>query len=80
MCLGLPGEVMEIWPDPQTGLNMAKVAFGSITQEICLTLVDAKPGEFIIAHAGFAITKLDQEASQKTLSAFKEIEKINEIR
>ncbi len=73
MCLGLPGEVRRVYADDATGLSMAEVAFGPVTQEVCLTLVEAAPGDYVIAHAGFAIARLDEEASAKTLAAFDEL-------
>uniref|UniRef100_UPI003FF0F8C7 HypC/HybG/HupF family hydrogenase formation chaperone n=1 Tax=Barnesiella intestinihominis TaxID=487174 RepID=UPI003FF0F8C7 len=38
---------------------------------MCIQYVDAEPGDFILAHAGMAITRLDSEEAEATLEDFK---------
>ena len=42
-----------------------------IDTSICIQYVDAEPGDFILAHAGMAITRLDSEEAEATLEDFK---------
>jgi len=56
MCLAFPGKILKI-----KGQN-ATVDFDGIEKEINISLVsDAKKGDFIIVHAGFAIEKVSEE-------------------
>ena len=50
------------------GLPFGKVRFGTVTQEVCLAYVpEARPGDYVIVHVGFAIQRLDEEAARRTL-------------
>ena len=56
MCLAIPGRIIK--KDTSTdGLTMAKVDFGGVIKDICIQWVDASPGDYVLAHAGVAITK-----------------------
>lgn len=69
MCLGIPGRVVDIWDD--AGTRMCTVDFGGTTKTVCLAyLPDMCAGEYAIVHAGFAITRLDEESANKTLAMF----------
>jgi hydrogenase expression/formation protein HypC len=66
MCLGVPGEVIVV-----TGgeLRMAKVSFGGIVKEICLAYVpEADVGDYVIVHAGFAISRIDEAEAKRTIT------------
>ena len=68
MCLAIPAKVVEMKGD------VAKVDFGAGTmRDINVSLVEAKVGEYVIVHAGFAIQVLDQEAAEETLKMWNEI-------
>jgi hydrogenase expression/formation protein HypC len=67
MCLAVPAEVKSI-----DGF-MAIVDFGGVSRTANLSLVDAKVGDFVIVHAGYAIEKLDREEAEKTLELFREM-------
>jgi hydrogenase expression/formation protein HypC len=73
MCLGVPGKITEIYE--VSGIRMGKIDFGGIVKEACLEYVpEANIGEYTIIHAGFAITRLDEEEAQKTLDLFREMD------
>lgn len=73
MCLGLPGELMACFTD--RGTPMGRVAFGSITKEVCLSLVpEAVVGDHVIVHAGVAIAVLDVDTAMETLDLFARID------
>jgi hydrogenase expression/formation protein HypC len=68
MCLALPGRVIERLDD-ESALPHARVEFGSIVRRVCLAYTpEAKVGDFVIVHVGFAIQVLDEEAAKKTLA------------
>jgi hydrogenase expression/formation protein HypC len=67
MCLAVPGQVLEI--DETVEPRMGTVSFGGIRKRICLAWVpEAKIGEYVIVHVGFAISRLNEEEAMKTLT------------
>ena len=59
MCLGLPGEIAEITVEDPL-MRTGKVLFGEISRDINLAMTpDAGVGDFVIVHAGMAISRLD---------------------
>jgi hydrogenase expression/formation protein HypC len=74
MCLGIPGEVLSIEEDVQ-GLRQARVRFGGVVREVNLNLVpEAQVGEYVIVHAGFAISVIDAEEAQAVFRLLQEME------
>jgi hydrogenase expression/formation protein HypC len=72
MCLGVPGKIVEMYE--KGGLQMAKVDFGGVFREACLSYVpEAKIGEYCIIHVGFAISILSESEAQETLELLKQI-------
>ncbi|MBX7193295.1 MAG: HypC/HybG/HupF family hydrogenase formation chaperone [Sandaracinaceae bacterium] len=68
MCLALPGRI-EARMDGPNGLPFARVRFGAITQDVCLSFVpDAAVGDYVIVHVGFAIQRLDTVEAERTLA------------
>lgn len=66
MCLGIPGRITEI--RDEAGLAMGKVDFGGVRKDACLAyLPEAKLGDYVIIHVGFAISKVDEAEALKTL-------------
>jgi hydrogenase assembly chaperone HypC/HupF len=68
MCIAVPAEILEI----RDG-NIALVDYGELQQEVRIDLVDAKVGEFVLVHVGFAIQKLSREEGLETRALFKEV-------
>lgn len=76
MCLGIPGKIISINEIEQT--KMGKVDFSGVELEVCLEATpDAVVGDYVIVHAGFAISRLSEEEANETLAMFKEIDEIN---
>lgn len=72
MCLGIPGRVQEIW-DEESGARMARVEFPGEVKKLCLAyLPDLQVGEFTIAHAGFALSRIDEDSARLTLATMAE--------
>jgi hydrogenase expression/formation protein HypC len=71
MCLAVPGQVLNVADDP---LRTATVSFGGVTKSVSLAFVpEAGVGDYVIVHVGFAISKLDEEAAQRTLAAYADL-------
>ena len=68
MCLAIPAKVVSRREDK------AKVDFGEgVLREVNVTLVDAKEGDYVLVHAGYAIQVLDKKEAQETLNLWNEI-------
>lgn len=73
MCLGVPGRVLEVTAAPDL-MRMATVEFGGIRREVCLACVpDANPGDYVIVHAGIAISVIDEDEAAKIAGYLNEI-------
>ena len=69
MCLAVPMKLVEI-----TGEGVGKVDAGGVTTDVSLIMApDAKLGDYLIIHAGFAIEVLDYEEAQIRLDLFREL-------
>ncbi|ABW12804.1 hydrogenase assembly chaperone hypC/hupF [Parafrankia sp. EAN1pec] len=66
MCLGIPGRIVATVD--VAGLLMGTVDFDGLTREVCLAYVpDARVGEYVIVHVGFAISMVDEAEAHRTL-------------
>ena len=79
MCLAVPGKITSITgEDPMS--RMGKVDFGGILKEACLAYVpEAKVGDYVIVHVGFAISRLDEEEANKVFEYLREMEELSEL-
>jgi hydrogenase expression/formation protein HypC len=69
MCLAIPGRVLSV--AEVDGVPMADVDFGGVRKNVCLQYVpDARAGEYVVVHVGFAIQRLDEESARQTLAEF----------
>jgi hydrogenase expression/formation protein HypC len=68
MCLAIPARVMSVKGEK------AQVDFGEgVLRDVNVTLVDAKVGEYVLVHAGYAIQKMDEKDALETLALWKEV-------
>jgi hydrogenase expression/formation protein HypC len=69
MCLAYPGKVIQLNGD------FAKVDFGegTIKEGVNTSLVQAKIGDYVLVHAGYAIQIVDEAEARQTLAYWKEI-------
>ena len=76
MCLAVPLRVVEV--DRETLMGVVERA--GIKRRINISLVEnVRPGDFVLVHAGFAISILDEKEAQKTLETLEElVEKMDE--
>jgi hydrogenase expression/formation protein HypC len=78
MCLGIPGEILEVRED--NGLRTGKVRFAGITREVCLAYVpEAARGDFVVVHVGFAISKIDPEEAARAYRVLEELGQTAEL-
>jgi hydrogenase expression/formation protein HypC len=77
--LAVPGLILEIEEvDPQ--LRSGRVQFGGITREISLALVpEAEMGDYVLVHAGVALTKVDEEEARQTFEYLRQIGELSEL-
>lgn len=68
MCLAVPSKIIEI------NDFMAKVDVDGVVRDASIMLIeDAKVGDYVIVHAGFAINKLDEKAALQTIEDMRRI-------
>ena len=68
MCLAIPARVVNV--DDST----AKVDFGEgVLRDVNITLVEAKVGDYVLVHAGYAIQTMDKDEAIETLRLWDEI-------
>lgn len=68
MCLAIPAKILKIEK------NIAQIESLGVTKEVDMSLLpDAKKGDYVIVHAGFAIQMIDKEEALITQSYWKEL-------
>ena len=78
MCLGIPGEVVEV--REEQGLRVGKVKFAGITRDVCLHYVpEANLGDYVLVHVGFAISTIDPEEAARSYRILEELGQTAEL-
>ena len=68
MCLAIPARVVKL-----VSPDAALVEVGGVQKQISLALLDGvEPGDYLIVHVGYALTRLDPEEAARTLALFAE--------
>jgi hydrogenase expression/formation protein HypC len=76
MCLAIPARVEEL-----TTPGNAIVDLGGVRKEVSLALVDdAKVGDYVIVHVGYALQVLDEAEALRTLQIFAEMGELDALR
>ena len=77
MCLGIPGQITEL---VDLEFLVAKVDIGGVKRDVIITCVvdDEHPAEscvgaWVLVHAGFAMSRLDEEEAARTLALLAEL-------
>ena len=68
MCLGIPGEVIEFLPDQP---DLARVNVSGVRRVINVGLLTDEPldpGDWVLIHVGFALSKIDEEEAASALA------------
>jgi hydrogenase expression/formation protein HypC len=72
MCLAVPGKILDIKGSDTT--RMGAVSFGGVIKEACLAFVpEARVGDYVLVHAGFAISVIDEDEAAQTLEYLRQI-------
>jgi hydrogenase expression/formation protein HypC len=59
---------------------MGKINFGGILKEASLAYVpEAKVGDYVIVHVGFALSRVDEDEAKKVFEYLKQIEELGEL-
>jgi hydrogenase expression/formation protein HypC len=72
MCLAIPGRLIETYDEH--GLEMGRIDYSGAVNTACLAYVPGVTvGQYVLVHAGFAISVLDEEEARKTLALWDEM-------
>ena len=69
MCLGIPGQIIDIVDDAN---SIAKVDVSGVRRNVSVALVRPEgivPGDWVLIHVGFAMSKIDEEEARETQKA-----------
>ena len=69
MCLGIPGKIIDIVDDAN---SIAKVEVSGVRRNVSIALVRPEgiaPGDWVLIHVGFAMSKIDEAEAQETMRA-----------
>jgi hydrogenase expression/formation protein HypC len=79
MCLGIPGKVIETYREHE--VLMGKIDFGGVRKTACLEHVpDVRPGEYVIVHVGFALSRLDEYEAHRVFELLQEMNQLEELK
>ena len=79
MCLAVPGRVTQVERNA-LGMTMGRVDFGGVSKEVCLAYVpEAKVGDFVVVHVGFAISRIGEDEAQEVFRALRAMGELGEL-
>jgi hydrogenase expression/formation protein HypC len=78
MCLAIPGQVLETLES--NGMKMAKVSFGGMIKQVCLEYTpEARVGDYVLVHVGFALSTVNREEAERTFRLLEELGQLDEL-
>ena len=78
MCLGIPGKVVETYRE--NDVLMGRVDFSGIFKRVCLEHVaDARPGDYVLVHVGFALSRIDPDEAGRIFELLKELDELGDL-
>lgn len=79
MCLAIPGQILDVdGEDPV--LRSGRVNFGGVVKRVNLSYTpDAKIGDYVLVHVGFAISTVDEHEAGKVFSYLRDIGELAEL-
>lgn len=81
MCLAVPGKILTILEEANLGLRRGKVDFCGIRKEVCLDYTpDARVGDYVLVHVGFALTTVDEQEAQRVFEALRQLDQLEELK
>jgi len=79
MCLAIPGKIASISGDDPL-MRSGKVDFGGILKEVSLAYVpEAQVGNYVIVHAGFALSRVDDDEAKQVFEYLREMEELTDL-
>jgi hydrogenase expression/formation protein HypC len=79
MCLAVPGQIASI-EDTDPVLRSGRVSFGGIVKLVNLSCVpDARVGDFVLVHAGMAISTVDEDEAEQVFDYLRQIGELEEL-
>ena len=73
MCLGVPGQVIE-WIDHDPVFGRASIEFDGVRRVCHMACVpDAEAGDYVVVHAGLAISRIDASEAERVLDELKKL-------
>ena len=70
MCLGVPGRIVSL---DDAGRKLATVDVGGLKRQINVSCVDARVGDWVLVHVGFAMARIDEREAAATLKILQEL-------
>lgn len=73
MCLGIPGQIIELVDEAN---QLARVEVSGVRRNVSVALVSHEgiaPGDWILIHVGFAMSKIDEHEAHETLKLLREM-------
>jgi len=62
------------------GVRMGRANFGGITKQVCLEYApEAKLGDYVLVHVGFAISTVNEEEAARTYTALENLKQLGEL-
>jgi hydrogenase expression/formation protein HypC len=71
MCLGIPGQLVELATGHE---HLARVDVSGVTRVVNIGLLEderLQPGDWVLIHVGFAMSKIDEEEASLALESLK---------
>ena len=80
MCLAVPGRIVEIAPEPDPALRLAKVDFGGVRKDVALAFTpDVRIGDYVLVHVGFALSVIDEAEAQRVFEMLRQMGELEEL-
>ncbi|HTT20009.1 MAG TPA: HypC/HybG/HupF family hydrogenase formation chaperone [Candidatus Sulfotelmatobacter sp.] len=80
MCLAVPGKIETIVEEENLGLRRGNVNFGGIRKEVSLDYTpEARVGDYVLVHVGFALTVVDEQEAQRVFEALRQLDELQEL-
>ena len=77
MCLAVPGKIVSIFEEDAPEVRRGKVDFAGVQKEVCLAFTpEASVGSYVLVHAGFALSVVDEEEAQRIFETLDEMDRL----
>ena len=76
MCLGIPGQIIEIVDET---FQLAKVDVSGVKRGVSIALLSSEgvaPGDWVLIHVGFAMSKINESEAQATIKALQSMDQV----